>query len=309
MKNWKIGTRISIGFGAIIAVSMALGIFAATLVGGIQRNSEEVTGKALPGLYLVAQIQNAVQKNFSSILTLLTIEDPRAAAQLEAEILNSRSQNTGNITEYEKTIITEKGREMFNNVKAARSVYSTAFEEVLKLKRDGKEKEAYAAVDSHLRPAHAKYVEATSSLMALRKSFADEKGKTIDEAVSTTRTGIEIGLALALLLGASIAWTIVRSISRPLATAGSLIASVSRGDLSCAAEAESKDEFGQMIDSMNRMVEGLRGAANVATEISEGNLSCEPRALSEKDLLGQSLIGMVKNLRRVAEIATLHCRR
>jgi len=66
----------------------------------------------------------------------------------------------------------------------------------------------------------------------------------------------------------------------------------------------SRDEFGAMIAAMNRMVENLRSAANVASRISEGDLSCEPKALSEKDVLGQALISMVRNLRNAAEVAS-----
>jgi len=303
MKNWKIGTRIAVGFGAVIGVSLTLGIFALILVGSIQRDAVLVTRSAMPGLHYVAQIQNGVQKNFSALLTLLPVKDPRVAAQMEADVVNARAQNTNTIADYEKTIVTEKGREMFAAMKAARAGYSTAFEVVLQLKRAGKDLEAAAALESQLRPAHEKYVEATSALMAYRKSSADEKGQAIDNTVNATRLGIEIGLAIALLLGSVIAFTIVRSITRPLSMAGNLIDRVSKGDLSCEAEADSKDEFGQMIAAMNRMVESLRGAANVAGEISEGNLSCEPKALSEKDTLGQSLISMVQNLRTAAQIA------
>jgi methyl-accepting chemotaxis protein len=303
MKNWRIGTRIAVGFGAVTAVSLTAGIVAAALVGSIQRSSLEITGSAMPGLYYVAQIQNATQKNFSSLLTLLPVKDRQVAAQMETDVVNARAQNASMMADYEKTIVTEKGRDMFASMKAARAGYSTAFELVLQLKRAGKDQEAAAAVDSQLRPARDKYMEATSALMAYRKSFADEKGKEIDETVSAARLGIEIGLALALLLGTGIAWTIVRSITRPLGKAGNLIDRVSKGDLSCEAEADSKDEFGQMIVAMNRMVESLRGAANVAGEISEGNLSCQPKALSEKDVLGQSLIAMVQNLRQAAQIA------
>ena len=303
MKNWKIGTRITVGFGAMIALSLTLGIFAAILVGAIQRSSVAVTGSAMPGLYLMSQIQDGVQKNFSALLSLLPVKDRQTAGQMEADVVNSRAHNTSTMADYEKTIMTDKGREMFAGMKAARAGYSTAFEAILQLKRAGKDQEAAAAVDSQLRPAHDKYVEATSALMAYRKASGDEKGKAIDETVGAARLGVEIGLALAVALGTVIAWTIVRSITRPLHTAGTLIDRVSKGDLSCDAEADSKDEFGQMIAAMNRMVENLRGAANVAGEISEGNLSCEPKALSDKDVLGQALIGMVQNLRTAAQIA------
>ena len=303
MKHWKIGKRITIGFGVVIGLAMSLGIFAVLLVANIQRSALEISGHAVPGLYYASQMQNSAQRNFSSLLTLLATKDRQQAVQMEASILNARAQNTNVMSEYEKTILTQKGRDQFAAVQAARSVYSTAFEAVLQLKRTGKDQEAAEAVEGRLRPAHVKYVDTVSELMAYRKAWADEKGKAIDNTVIATRTGIEIGLAIAVALGCLIACTIVRSITNPLRVASELIQSVSKGDLSRAADADSRDEFGQMITAMNRMVENLRGAADVASRISEGDLGCEPKALSERDTLGHALIDMVQNLRQAAQIA------
>lgn len=304
MKNWKIGTRAVAGFSAIIAVAMALGIFAYTLVGSIEKKSGEISGATLPGLYLAAQMQDSAQKNFAALLTLLSTLDRERLAEKEAAIRNSRASTTNVLAEYERTIRTEKGRELFENLKSARAAYSTAFESVLQLKAGGKDREAVAAVETTLRPAHSKYVEATTALMTYRKSAADQRGREIAEDATRTRNGILTGLLAAVLIACFVAWSIVRSITRPLAVAGSLIQHVSEGDLTFNAQATSQDELGQMVVAMNRMVANLRGAANVAAAIAEGDLSCEPVALSEKDTLGQALISMVRNLRKAAQVAT-----
>ena len=303
MKNWKIGTRITVGFGAIIVISIALSTFALFLVANIQKSSTEVIAEAMPGLNFAAQMQYNAQKNFSALLTLLPMKDRQQAAQVETSIANARAQNTSVMSEYQKTILTARGRELFADMQAARAGYSSAFEAVLELKRAAKEQEAADALERQLRPAHNNYVDKLAALMAYRKSFADEKGSAIEDAVKTTRAGIEIGLVLTAVIGCLVAWTIVRGIVRPIEVAGNVIGSVSQGDLSYVAEVDSRDEIGRMIGAMNRMVENLRAAANVATQISEGDLSCEPKALSEKDSLGQSLIKMVQNLRKAARVA------
>jgi methyl-accepting chemotaxis protein len=303
MKNWNIGTRITVGFTAVIAIAMTLGIFAHTLIGTIGEDSTSITGSAMPGLYKVAQIQNNVQKNFAMLLTLVFCKDPQEVARMEVEIRDARGKNGILLAEYEKTIQTAKGREMYTGVAASRVAYSTAVETLLQLKRASKDQEAQAFLNSQLRPTNAKYVDAMAGLMDYRKSFADEKSLVIDSAVASTRTGIRIVLGLVLIIAGIITWTIVRSITRPLAAAAGLIATVSSGDLSAQAEVTSQDEFGKMIESMNRMVENLRLAANVALRISDGDLAVEPKALSEKDSLGQALVRMVENLRTAADVA------
>jgi len=48
MKNWKIGKRIGAGFGAVIAIAMALGLFAYSRVGLIESSSNNITASKLP---------------------------------------------------------------------------------------------------------------------------------------------------------------------------------------------------------------------------------------------------------------------
>jgi len=304
MNNWKIGTRITVGFGAIIAVALTLGIYAHVLVGGIATSSREVTGSALPGIYLLSQAQNVVQKNFSSLQSLVGCKDPKKVAQLEESIKTARAQNAKTLPEYEKTITTGKGRELYARVQEARTAYVKLHEEAMQLNKAGKDKQALALVEDQLRPVHEKYVEAFSNLMAYGKAYADEKAAGIENSVRATRTGIEVGLVVAVLMACFIAWIIVRSVIRPLATASTLIKNVSEGDLTREGEVTSRDEFGQMIVAMNRMLENLRSSADVASKIAEGDLTCDPRALSEKDTLGHALIGMVQNLRNAAGVAT-----
>lgn len=52
MKNWKIRTRIAAGFGASIAVTLALGFFAHMQIGRIDKSSLDVSGNALPSNWI-----------------------------------------------------------------------------------------------------------------------------------------------------------------------------------------------------------------------------------------------------------------
>jgi hypothetical protein len=91
MKNWKIGTRIAAGFGAVIATAVALGLFAYSNVGSIERSSSEIAVRSLPGVYLVGQVQNGIQKEFSLVLEHISSTDKGQMERVEAEMSESRS--------------------------------------------------------------------------------------------------------------------------------------------------------------------------------------------------------------------------
>ncbi|HLJ46059.1 MAG TPA: methyl-accepting chemotaxis protein [Bryobacteraceae bacterium] len=258
MNRWKVGTRITIGFGSLIAVFMILGTYAYTRISVIDASSREITNQALPGLYTMSQIERAVQKNYGTLLEMVMAKDRQQAAHLDTEIQNAFAANSSLVSEYERTILTEKGRHLFDDFKAARAGYSSALQEVTKLKRASKDEEAYAVLQSDLKPAQLKYTAAAQTLMEFRKEFSDEKSRGIEQTVASARAGILTGLALAALLAVTIAIFVVRSITRPLAAAVQVVSSVAEGDLRKTADVTSQDELGQMLMTVNGMVESLR---------------------------------------------------
>jgi methyl-accepting chemotaxis protein len=132
-----------------------------------------------------------------------------------------------------------------------------------------------------------RYLEATEAEAAFNKASADAAGKLILDADSNAKTGIIIGLAVALLLGAGISLLITRSITNPLAQANLLVAAVSQGDLRRKADVTSRDELGQMAAAINDMIDNLRkttgsiaaASRNVAT--GSGEMSSTAQQLSQ----------------------------
>jgi len=298
MRNWKIGTRIAAGFAAVIGISIALGIFATSRVRSIETSSIGVTGHALPGMYLLGKAQMVAQENYGSLLTIAYSKDPGEVLREEAKLTERRSRNSSVYSDYEKTITTDKGRELFDAMKAQREAYTKIGDHMRDLKRSHKEQEALAVVHNQLDPAHDKYVEAANAMLSYAKVYSDERSQSINSMVAEAKAGILIGLGLMALMAAAIAVLIVRDITSPLKQAMAMVHSVSLGDLSHKGQSTARDELGEMIAAMNGMVDYLRGAAEVATRISEGDLTAQAKAVSEKDGLGRALVTMLEKLRQ-----------
>ena len=93
------------------------------------------------------------------------------------------------------------------------------------------------------------------------------------------------------------------SISRGLGRAVTLADAVAIGDLNQNVQASSNDEIKDLIDSLNRMTGNLRVTAEMADAIAHGDLSVDPKPLSEKDTLGIALKEMTQKLRTVVSDA------
>src|SRR5690606_38643809 len=63
----------------------------------------------------------------------------------------------------------------------------------------------------------------------------------------------------------------------------------------------SGDEIGEMAMAVDNLVSGLRSTSAFAENIGNGQYDAEYSPLSEEDVLGNSLLGMRNNLKKVAE--------
>jgi methyl-accepting chemotaxis protein len=304
MKNWKIGKRISAGFGAVIAIAAVLGLFAYSRIGVIEVNSSLITVHRLPTIYMVGQMQSNAQASLGLVYRHILAKEPHEMASIEAQADDISSRNAALLEQYEKLITTDKGHALSQELKNVRGEYTSAREDALALSRSSKKVEAEAVAAKRLVPAEAKYMEAVGNLVTYVKAVSDEDSVEIQSAVASSRTGILLGLAGALIAAVLISLYVVRGITRPLAMAVGLVDRVAQGDLTHTAEVDSKDEIGQMLTAMNGMVGNLKATAQVAATISAGDLTVQAKALSEKDVLGQALTKMLENLRKtVSEVA------
>ena len=89
-------------------------------------------------------------------------------------------------------------------------------------------------------------------------------------------------------------------ISSPLKRATVVLKSLAKGEinLKMKLKQESNDEVGQMSDSVNTLLDALDRTTNFATEIGKGKLDTEYNLLSEKDVLGNSLLTMRNSLQK-----------
>jgi methyl-accepting chemotaxis protein len=301
MNNWKVGTRISAGFAVIILIVMAFGLFAYNQVGRIQKSSADITGNSIPSLTLMGQVHSNTEQVMRLVLEHAISNSKEQMASLDAEIRNERSRNSALLAHYEKDLISnEKDKELLGNILSAKEAFWAVGDEVLRVSRIGTpeaNKQALAMSLNQLVPVHAKYLDAAVKEVAFNEEMAAEATRSIETSVVTARMGVIVAIGIAALVSIAIALFVVRSITRPLGVAAGLVDQVAQGDLSHTVEVTSRDELGQILGALNRMVGNLKSTAEVAQTISQGDLRVQARALSEKDTLGHSLIKMLESLR------------
>ena len=137
-----------------------------------------------------------------------------------------------------------------------------------------------------------------SVLESAKQSMESEKDKA-DKNYASIRNITLISIIVSLLVAVTAAVYLALSISKGLGKAVGLADAVAIGDLDQKIEITSNDEIGDLVAALNKMTANLKASANVAGELSKGNLMVQTKRLSDRDSLGIALETMVDKLRRV----------
>ncbi len=87
-----------------------------------------------------------------------------------------------------------------------------------------------------------------------------------------------------------------RLLSNPVAGMIDLIKGVSVGNLNSRCTVEKRDEIGLMGEALNGLIGSLKERAGVSDKVASGDLTAQVKVLSDKDVWGNALNGMIANL-------------
>lgn len=108
--------------------------------------------------------------------------------------------------------------------------------------------------------------------------------------------------AILLVFGFILAFSISRAITKPINYLRDVIDQLGKGDLVKIDKSKlSHDEIGDMAVSLSNMAEGFREITVFAENIGNGKYDSAFKPLSGNDMLGNALLEMRTNLKRVAE--------
>lgn len=111
---------------------------------------------------------------------------------------------------------------------------------------------------------------------------------------------IVIGVTLAALtIAVAFALWIALGISSGLSRMMVVANAVAIGDLDQRVDIKSNDEIKDLVNVFNGMTDNLKATAALADEVANGDLTVQPKPLSDKDTLGLALQSMVERLRGV----------
>jgi len=177
----------------------------------------------------------------------------------------------------------------------------TRMEEIT-LIQDGKLEEAQKLGTATQKERFEK-IRSISTIMGNKASKDAESQLTIDmqKADSAIILFLVFGI-IALFFSVIMVLLLNRTIAQPLNDITKIATRISEGDLDVELSiVERKDEVGILLQTFSRMVNVLKRMASAAQKIASGDLTGTIVPQSEKDLIGNTFLLMLNNLRRITK--------
>ncbi|HJV85401.1 MAG TPA: methyl-accepting chemotaxis protein [Noviherbaspirillum sp.] len=263
----KIGARLSLGFGLVLlcaAVLLALGLWR---MSDLQASAEQIVKEDVGNLTNAMEMREA---GWSLALALRRIATPADANEGEREgkrldaILASYVTSEAALA---RNLLTGHSKTLLNAVIENRQATFPVIEKVKSLVTDGSYFDASAVLKTDFQPLHDKWIANLVELADFQQKAMKDTLEASRRNYFMTKMGmLGIGV-LTIAIGAFIALYITRTIAIPLQGAARIADTIASGDLTGQIKAASRDEAGQLINSLKVMQENL---ANTVRDIKQG---------------------------------------
>lgn len=293
----KVGTRMSLGFGSILALMLITMAITFWSLNKVEFNTRYVIEESLPfTLTAERMVVNTLQiqqfaTDASATRDLSVLQEAKSHYEEfkvgadKFKAMFREENDTAGLQAIDKLLL------------AVDEMYETSQRMVLAYVNEGQDAGNTVMLE---------FDQDAQVLAGLTRELRDSQVKEINtnsQAILTSTGQVKtlqvvIG-AIALILGIVITVFITRSIVKPLMIAVKTAKALAIGDLSLKIDKAGRDETGQLLEAMQEMVQSSRDVAEMAGRIADGNLEVKIRERSDKDVLIQSLANMVGKLREV----------
>ncbi|MGK2256431.1 MAG: methyl-accepting chemotaxis protein [Brevundimonas sp.] len=293
-----IKAKLAGAFAAVLAIAMVLGVVGVMKMSAVNDQSTVITENWMPSIDAIHSINTATSDLRAQQYAHITSTDPARMAEVEKDIAATLDTIKSERAKYETLISSDDERALYNQ-------FAGKFENYL---RDGERMLTFSRVNQNEAAAQAMlsskplYDDLSADLLKLVNLNVDGgKAASVegDKVFAEARTMFIALVVAGLVIGVVAALWISRTVTLGLRKVSTAIEAVAIGDLDQDIKVTTNDEIKDLVDTVDRMTANLRATAAMADEIAQGDLTVQPKPLSDKDTLGLSLQSMVERLRGV----------
>src|SRR6202790_4096418 len=298
----KIGKKLYLGFGAILAILVLL--FLVNIIAGFkERSARADASSALESVRTIEAVRYQIMLNRLNLNNFLLSGDPRDEEKV--------TRGLQDMTETMKRGETQTSKEALHTalvqVEGTDTSWADSFAKPLLAKRHQVDSGDATVSDLqifYLQKDPASWLVKSSAVV---DQSSVEIAKSLDDSTksaaraSAFSTGLTtLGTLAAVLAGLFVAFYTAKSITEPLTHLITVAREIGdSGDLDQNIDIHRNDEIGALATTFNNMVAYLKEMAGVSMAVAEGDLTVEVVPRSRRDTLGNAFLRMSHGLQEL----------
>jgi methyl-accepting chemotaxis protein len=303
LNNLKIRTRLTLGFGLVLALLLVMVATSYSRLVQTQGDTEVVAAYTHRA-NLADDWLHKSQLNANRIVAVAKAAGmPEIEAYFGPLIKATSEENVAIQKQLEAVIASEKGRAMMAAIAEKRVPYMEAIAKLQELLKASDQPAVEALLKERLLPAGATYMAAMVDLQKYEEALATQRTEELRANVHSAKMMLMVLVAVSLLVGIGGAVIITRSVTGPIGEAVDVARVIADNDLSHTVKSDRKDELGdllralgQMQTSLRQMVGQVRSATDsintASAEIATGNQDLSARTEQTASNLQQAASSM-----------------
>jgi methyl-accepting chemotaxis protein len=295
----KIGKKLYVGFGAVLAVLVLL--FVVNIFAGLRERSARLDASAaLESVRTIESVRYQIMLNRLNLNNYLLSGDPRDEEKVNKGLLDIADA----LKRGEAQGVSDNLKAALMQVESTEIGWADNFAKPLLAKRHQVD-----AGDATVSDLQIFYLQKDPSSWLTKSSVVldhtnEDIGKSLDETSKSTAVASSAstaatagGTLFAMLLGLLIAYYTAKSITEPLTHLITVAREIAdSGDLNQNIDIHRTDEIGALATTFNNMVAYLKEMAAVSMAVAEGDLTIEVAPRSKRDTLGNAFSRMSHGL-------------
>ena len=299
----RIGSRLALGFAIVLLLSFISTSYSLITARDAAEATRRMTEQPLRKERLVSDWFVLTYSAIARTALIARSTDTTLATMFAVPIADSVTKSTELIKQVEPLMATAEEKAMMQAIIAERAKYQAAKVEVMNAKKAGDAQVSVRLFNDVFMPAADAYSAKLKAMLAIQRKAIDDTAASLESASTRAFRLLLLLGALAVSIGALLAYWITRSITRPLKAALHVAVTVAEGDLSTTFEAAARDEIGDLMRALKAMNDalltvvsevqvGTRSIATASYQIAAGNLDLSARTEQQASSLEETAATM-----------------
>ena len=290
MKSWNLGKRISLGYVAILAITVALGAFTILKARAIAVQFRQVAGTEVPSLHYALEAASLTNANLANVYKHIYSLSPDDMARIEVEITKNANVIAADVSAFEKLLNTEEKRVAFEKVSEARKRFIALRVDILTASRASTTQEASSKLGERARreldPIALEVSDGMDKVVALASAGVDNSSANTNEAITASNIGVATGTLAAIAFGSVLGFFIIRGVNRELHGLSDTLSDASSQVAAAAGQVSTSSQ--SLAEGASEQAASLEETSSSLEEITSMAKRNAENALQAKDLSKQT---------------------